>query len=272
MKMKKNIYILIVFSTILIQCCINGKLENVENKKSSKVTLNTIKKEKPLAQKIIDKTIYFHGGDNYSNSEVNFDFRDKHYSVRREEGIFNFTRSFKNKNGEKIYDQLNNEGFQRKVNGKPVSLTKKWIRKYANSVNSVAYFAMLPFGLNDPAVQKEYLGEVDVKNKTYYKIKVSFSQKNGGEDFEDVFVYWINKQSSTMDYLAYLYHTNGGGKRFRKAFNTQKINGIIFQNFVNYKEIDQTTSIVNYDKLYEEGKLKALSRIENKNIKVKLLK
>ena len=43
----------------------------------------------------------------------------------------------------------------RTVNGAKIdTLSEEWIGKYSRSVNSVAYFAFLPYGLNDPSVFK----------------------------------------------------------------------------------------------------------------------
>ena len=60
--------------------------------------------------------------------------------------------------------------------------------KLSNAVNSVHYFAYLPYGLNGSAVHKELLGTTTLKNKEYYKIRVTFSEAGGGEDYEDVFM------------------------------------------------------------------------------------
>ena len=59
---------------------------------------------------------------------------------------------------------------------------------YSASVNSVHYFAVLPYGLDGKAVNKTYVNKVDIKGKSYHKIKVTFNEEGGGEDFEDVFM------------------------------------------------------------------------------------
>ena len=87
----------------------------------------------------------------------------------------------------------------------------------------------LPFGLNDPAVIKEYLGQKVINQQLYEKVKVTFLQENGGKDFEDVFVYWIHAESKTVDFLAYSYLTDGGGVRFRQAINRR--NHLRYANF-----------------------------------------
>lgn len=266
--MKKIFYTFLVLAGITLQSCSETKKKTiVETPK--KTIIDNLKVEQSKATKIIDELIATHGGKLYSNSEISFDFRKVHYNVKRNNDLFAYSRSFKNKEEKSVFDKLDNNGFERTINNKIVALDDKWKTKYGNSVNSVAYFISLPFGLNDKAVIKDYLGEVNIKEESYHKIKVRFSEDGGGEDFQDVFIYWIHKQQKTLDYLAYSYQTSGGGKRFRAAYNRKKIGGIIFQDYINYKEIDGKTALATYDKLYEEGKLKELSKIENINIEVK---
>ncbi|MEL7534879.1 MAG: DUF6503 family protein, partial [Bacteroidota bacterium] len=138
---------------------------------------------------------------------------------------------------------------------------------YSNSVNSVLYFIRLPYGLNDPAVNKKYLGEESIKGKKYHKIEVTFEQEGGGKDYDDVFVYWLDQQSHYLDYLAYSYETDGGGLRFRKAFNARTIGGIRFQDYVNYKaELQAGREAASLGLLYEAAELDSLSSIINENI------
>ena len=89
--------------------------------------------------------------------------------------------------------------------------------KFSESVNSVHYFSILPYGLNDKAVQKKLLGETKIRGDNYYKIQITFSKENGGVDFDDIFIYWIRKGDFKIGYIAYLFHTNGGGMRFREV-------------------------------------------------------
>ena len=185
--------------------------------------------------------------------------------------MYEFTREFTDNKGNKIKDILNNNSFVRLINDKATDLTVERKNAFSNSVNSVIYFALLPYGLNDKAVHKVLLGEVNVEGKNYYKIKVTFSLDGGGKDFNDVFIYWINKENYSMDYLAYLYHVNGGGTRFRKAVNKRNVNGIIFSDYLNFGNEDLDYNIENYDKDVENGNLKLISEINLKNISVEKL-
>ena len=217
----------------------------------------------PSAQNIIDASIKAHGGSEYNNAHFSYDFRKYHYEFHYENGSYRYERHSQDGSTKDI---LTNEGFKRTEEGKEVELSEKKKRSYSNSVNSVHYFAFLPFFLNDEAVNKKWIGEATIKGKNYYKIQVTFNEAGGGDDHDDVYVYWFDKEDNTMDYLAYSFHVNGGGVRFRAAYNARKVGGIIFQDYINYKH-DKTTAVDNLDELYEQNKLTELSKIELKNVR-----
>ena len=116
------------------------------------------------------------------------------------------------------------------------------------------------------------MGETNIQGQPYHKLEVTFAQEGGGTDYEDVYLYWIHPQTYTLDYLAYSFHTDEGGLRFRKSYEPQVIGGIRFQNYINYEPLRQETPLLDLDKLFAAGKLKELSRIELKNIQVNTLK
>ena len=222
------------------------------------------------AQELIDKSIVASGADKVSAAAIDFNFRNRHYTAIRNKGKFSLIRITKNETTE-TKDILSNDGFERYRNDAFVIVPDSMSTRYSGSVNSVHYFAVLPFGLNDTAVKKKLLKEATVKGKTYYKVEVSFSEDGGGEDFDDVFVYWINKQDFKIDYLAYSFHVNGGGKRFREATNERIINGIRFVDNNNYKAKNASTKLENLDKAFENSGLVKLSEINLENVQVELL-
>jgi len=224
----------------------------------------------PDVQKIVDLCIQKHGGDSYKRMFLGFDFRGRHYTARQFNGLFTYTREFEDSTG-KVKDIFTNTGFMRLVNGDTIVLSEKKANAYKNSVNSVIYFALLPFGLNDEAVNKELLGEKMMNGKMYYKIKITFDEKGGGEDYQDIFVYWIDKEDYTMDYLAYLFYEDGGGIRFREAINIIDINGIMIADYNNYAMDDTSFDVTNIDSLFLKNQLKLLSQIDLENIQIDLL-
>ena len=215
------------------------------------------------AQQIIDKSIKVSGADKVTQSKISFTFRDKAYTASRNNGQFELTRSF-----DSINDVLSNNGFNRSINGEQAVLTDSIANNYKNSVNSVHYFSVLPFGLNDAAVKKKKLPSVEIKGQKYFKVEVRFSEEGGGEDFDDVFIYWINQESFLIDYLAYEFHTNGGGYRFRKVTSEETIEGIRFVNYANYKPKIELTNLNEIDSYFLKDQLDKVSDIILKKIQV----
>lgn len=219
------------------------------------------------AQRIVDAAIVAHGGKRFENAQISFDFRKRYYEVFKSPNQFEYVREFTDSTGF-VRDVLNNEGFIRTVNGGEVDLPEDRVSAFSNSVNSVAYFAFLPYGLNDAAVIKEYLGETDIEGKSYYRVKVTFRPEGGGEDYDDEFLYWFDKDTYHLDYMAYSYHTDGGGVRFRKAIRKHEVNGLVLLDYANYKPKEKNTAVDEMEGLFKAGELELLSEILLENVKV----
>jgi hypothetical protein len=223
------------------------------------------------AEKIVDAAIEAYGGELYETTAITFDFRGTHYSIFKSPTAFEYSREFTDTTGQ-VVDVLNNAGFTRKVNGVLIdTLSEERIGAFSRSVNSVAYFAYLPYGLNDAAAIKTYLGQTKIKGKDYHQVKVTFKAEGGGEHFEDEFLYWFGVADSHMDYIAYSYHTDGGGVRFREVREVQTKGGIKFQDYINLKAANKETPLDSMQYLYEKGALEKLSEINLENIRTSSL-
>ena len=216
-------------------------------------------------QTIINQSIAAHGNDAWQGKRISFDFRKFHLVLEQQGGQFRYERTYTDSAGTPIRDILTNNSFTRFRNNKPQTLDTAQIGKYSRAVNSVAYFVLLPFKLVDPAVRADVVGESKLDGQTYDKVRVRFQSEGGGKDYADTFFYWFNRQTHTLDYLAY----SEEGPRFRKAVNPKVVGGIRFQDYINYKGDEKdTTSVGQYDKRYEAHQLPELSRIEQTNIRV----
>ncbi len=255
--MKTALYLLLLFFAFACQ----------KNSKSEDEELAT--KEISQAQQIVDAARFAHGSELVEEASIKFTFRDRLYKSIRDGGMFQYERVFEDSVDNTVRDVLNNEGFFREINGETVELDKEKSDAYTNSVNSVIYFALLPYNLNDRAVNKTYIGTTNIKGEPYHQIKVTFGKEKGGKDYEDEFVYFFHTEKNTMDYLAYNYLTDGGGARFREAYNQREVEGILFADFINYKPMDAARrDVENFDELFKKDSLQELSRIETKEIEV----
>lgn len=218
------------------------------------------------ANTIIQQAIKNAGGEKYENSTIDFDFRDHHYQVERSNGDW-YMRRTKEDESKMTEDFYTQESFERRVNDSLVQVEDSMAYKYQESINSVIYFALLPYKLNDPAVKKKMLADESIEGNDYYKIEIRFEEEDGGVDYQDVFIYWLDKQDLSLDYLAYSFQTDGGGLRFRKAYNERIVGGIRFVDYINYKAAKEN-ELNELAKKFESKELEELSRIELKNIKV----
>ncbi len=224
----------------------------------------------PSARSIVQRAIEVHGGHRLMHARVSFDFREYRFTVTRQGGLYSYERAYL-QNGSHIVERLSNTEVTRHVDGTIVPLTHEERRSMLTPLNSVPYFALLPFNLQDPAVQLAYLGGSTIRGAPYHEIEVTFRQEDGGRDFDDRFVYWFHKQTYTMDYLAYAFHTDDGGTRFREAFNVRTVAGVRFADYRNY--ISDTlgspnSAIERYDTVFDQGAVSLLSNIVTENISV----
>ena len=227
-------------------------------------------KQELTADAIVEKAVATACGGNCEYAEIDFIFRKVKYKSTRKDGSYQFERIFVDSLGT-VRDVLKNDGFQRFLNDSLITIADTTALKYANSVNSVHYFAQLPYGLKAPAAQKQLLGDAIIHGEPYFEIGVSFLQEGGGTDFEDEFVYWIHKENFTVDYLAYNYQVEGGGIRFREAYNIREVEGIRFADYNNYKPARLGVPLTDLDQYFQEGNLTLLSKIETENVEVSLL-
>lgn len=256
-------YVLLLLIVVLFSCKNENPTEKTSNVEAVSKTLT--------ADEIINKSIEISVGKKFKQSSLKFEFRDVYYQALRKNHEFLLVRILV-KDNDSIFDMLSNVGFERYDNKEFVKLEDSIAKKYEASVNSVHYFSVLPYGLNDSAVNKTLLESEQIKAKDYYKVKVTFSPDGGGEDYEDVFVYWLNKQTFKLDYFAYSYNEeNGVGMRFREAYNERYINELRFVDYNNYKSEDKSVSLENLGKAFENNQLKLLSKIELKNVEVQLV-
>lgn len=210
-----------------------------------------------------------HGSGLIDQRNISFNFREHEYIQKIEDGRPVKYRILKDSTGVTQDMWIRSESyFERKVNGKTIALEDSVSKAYESSINSVFYFSFLPLFLTDNSVNAEIMDTVNIGTEPYCKIKITFDQEGGGEDFEDIYLYWIHMNDKTLDYLAYKYFTNDGGIRFRKAYNRRTIGGITFQDYMNYKPKDPELPFMEIDDAYNRREIIEVSKIVNKNMKV----
>ena len=230
--------------------------------------LSCVHDPETIAQSLVDQSIQAHGQDQLTTNDVSFRFRNKKYLINRGDHGYIYERQFVD-TGDSIIDRLYSGGdFERIRNKKLVQLPDSLMRSYANSLNSVLYFFQLPYVLNDPSANKRYVGPSLIKGRPYFVVAVTFDQEGGGDDYEDEYRYWIDAENLRMDFLAYRYHTNGGGVRFRVARNQRSYGGVWVQDYDNYRPQRADTPLDSLAVFWERGALQKVSHISKEQVRV----
>ena len=216
------------------------------------------------AEALIEASVEAHGMNEFNKKAIEFQFRNYRYSQTQDKQGLVYTR--RKNTTPNILDLLHSKnGFQRTLTGEKVALSDSIALIYSESLNSVLYFFRLPLSLKDPGAIKTLMDTEQINGRTYQKVGVYFTSENGGIDHQDTFRYWFDKEIKILDYLAYQYHTNTGGVRFRVAINRRAIEGLVFQDYENYTA-PKNTPLDDLPKMYEEGKLELVSLIANDSI------
>ncbi len=109
----------------------------------------TDKRKGEKAFQIVEQCIEEHGGKNYRDMDVSFNFRQFRVHLKQKGGTFLYQRTSKDSLNNEIHDILTNNSFTREVNGKKQNLTQKDTDKYKEGLNAITYFALLPYKLSD---------------------------------------------------------------------------------------------------------------------------
>ena len=228
----------------------------------------------PDAGAVIDSARSAHGASVLQRATVAFSFRGDAYRIRQDDGRFHYRRAYTDSLDRPVVEGLTNEGVYRVVEGDTVSLTSAERGEVKTTVNSVSYFALLPEPLDEPAVQSTYSGRDTIDGAPYHRVRVTFQQEGGGDDWQDVFVYWFHADTYAMDFLAYAYGLGPDdeetGTRFREAYNVRRVNGVRLADYRNYT-VDTLTSdqMHRYPDLRDQDALELVSRIEIDSVRVR---
>lgn len=262
--MTLNKFVCFTVLLIIINSCAQPTEKESEDRKVEEKVLKPIEL---TAQEIVAESYTYHGCEKINSASITFDFREFHFEYLHTDTGLVRSRSFSDSIGNDFRDVWSRNSFYRYKDGKRTQLSEEKKQAYKNSVNSVFYFAYLPKSLLDPAVNLTHLDTVRLKDVEYHKIKVTFSEEGGGQDHEDQFIYWFDIQDYSMDYLAYSYETNGGGMRFRSFTNRRTIEGIIFQDYLNFGP-PEGAELNELDVLFSNDQLNQVSVIELEDVTV----
>ncbi|WP_435262074.1 hypothetical protein [Tenacibaculum sp. nBUS_03] len=193
----KNLF-LILFSMILTSCDFSSQKSTEESNSSIDFT-GELK-----AKSIVENSIKKHGGDLYSNASYTFDFRGQEYSFNHDKDGYTYSLSWKDEDDTAIEIRLQNEQLLKTINNELVQLNQDDISSYREKINSVLFFVLLPFKLEDPNATTTYKGN----NGLAVRFRSFYNRRNvNGIIFQDYNNYTCDPNSSLKE-IAELYEND----------------------------------------------------------------
>ena len=213
------------------------------------------------AGSLIAESVVAHGLERSQPLEIRFTFRDVPYHLSLRGSEVHYERTVPTDKGPRV-DHLHGDQLTVTLNGAPVELSKRRADRLRRSLNSVAYFALLPRPLQDGAVIATGLGQTRLEGQSWDTLEVRFQEVGGGDDHDDVFRYWLHPTTHRIGYLAYVFHTGEGGVRLRKVLQHHEINGVVLADYANLGRDGQGHTIDDAVRDFEAGTLPTVSTIE----------
>lgn len=200
--------------------------------------------------------------------EVRFSFRGTPYQLWLDGQRAIYRRQVTLPNGTVRTDRLEGDRFTSSVGGEPVELKPADAAALRRSLNSVAYFALLPRPLEDEAVIARSLGSTRLEGQDWDTVEIRFREEGGGEDHDDVFRYWIHPETHRLGYLAYTFETGEGGVRLRKATRYHEVDGVVLVDWANHGRPGHGITLDQAVEDFEAGRLPPLSTIALEDLAV----
>ena len=231
----------------------------------------------PEALALLDRARTHHGSAVLDRAEVAFSFRGTPFTVRRDGGRFRYARTLTDSLGRSVEEVVDNDGAHRLVDGAEVPLGADDAARLTTAVNSVAYFALLPAPLADPAVRARLLTPDRVAGEDYDRVEVTFAREGGGADFDDRYVYWLRRTDGRVGHYAYTYAPTPGdtsrtetGTRFRVPTASRRVGGVLVQDWRNLTA-DSAGALERFGDLYDAGRTIDVSEVVLDSVRVRRL-
>ena len=225
---------------------------------------------------LLDRARAAHGSAVLDRAEVAFQFRGTPFVLRRDGGRFRYARTVSDSLGRVLEEVVDNEGARRYVGGAEVPLDAVEAARLATAVNSVAYFALLPAPLADPAVRARSLGLGRVGGEPFDRVAVSFARDGGGADWDDRYVYWL-RPDGRVAYYAYTYEPDPAdtsraetGTRFRALLGERRVGGVLFQDWRNLTT-DSVAALADFGAAHDAERTFPVSEVVLDSVRVRPL-
>lgn len=224
--------------------------------------------ERPEGEALLRQARKAHGADRLEHATVEFALDGARFRVERDGERFAYARTWADRSGLVFRDVLTAEGLERTIDGRAVGLGEAARREAATALRAAVYLALLPFSLDGAAEEALVLTPDTLSGQAYERVALPLDRAAPGLDERGRLVLWIHPERHTVDYLAYRYAADGGGARFRAAYEPRTVEGVRFANHYEFSGDLLEVPVEGLGQFYERGELNFLGRVELDSVRV----
>lgn len=222
------------------------------------------------APPIIAKAIDFHGGETFEHSRSELDMCSKsgcfHVEATVQGAQFTYQVTGMQRDTH-LKVRMSNDSVERWFDGQPAPMVAADEQRYRDWVMARIYFCFLPYRLLDPSVRYQDLGLVDWDGKSLHLVAVSFAP-GSSTDANDQYRYWFDPESGRLELFAYSYEGEPGGLRFRRLIDHRRVGGLLFFDQENLGIEGEDLDIADIDAAYVAAKMRPISEVTLRSIRV----
>lgn len=265
----RTLHVIFIFSFLLISCK-NESGKKVDKDDTVEYTAPELNISSNTRGKEIINTLEVEtGGENRETAAIIYTYKDQNYRIERNCGWFEFKQDLSESDSNEVLKMDNLELIQF-INDRPRrDLADSTKLRLSKNLKEKLFFLELPFGLNSPTVQKEFLKNVEIKGDSLAELKIEFIEDNYDQAYLVEAIFWVDEKTEEIAYLAVKFGAEG--VKFLKPLNRRMIKEIRFTDYEVYRpKKNKNYALDELAEAFEKEKLEKVGNMEYHNIQVSL--
>jgi len=211
-------------------------------------------KSNPEGEEIVQRLEQETGSVKRETASVYYRFQNRNYRIERNCGWFEFLHESPNVEQEEIIKMDNIELIQVINNITRRDLADSTKLRLARHMKLKLFLMEMPFGLNSPTVQKEFLNQEKIKEQNLSKIKIEWIEDNYEKPYKVESVIWVDEKANDIAYIA-MDLGDENNIFLYEPFNKREIEGIVFMDYHKYSGKKNKFSLEEMGRALDKNKL-----------------
>lgn len=259
-----------ILSFLLISCK-NDSTKQTDSEDTTEVVMPELSIISNKEGKKIIRTLEDAGDKNRETADILYNYKGQNYRIDRNCGWFEFMHDLSETGSDEVW-KIDNMEVVQFINNRPRrDLADSTKLRLTKNLRKKLFLLELPFGLNSPTVQKEFLRNEEINGKSLAKLKVEFIEDNYEQPYLVKAVFWVDEKTEEVIYLAIKFGEETSPISFLKPINKRVIKEVKFTDYeVYHPKRNKHFALEDLAKAFENDKLDQDETMEYQNIQVTL--